>query len=162
MAFTIFSMALSCAITSCFRLSAMLTSRALSLSCIRWTGMPVIIETTSATLSASTSTRLLSSPRSHFRCAACSSCSNAACLSRKLAASSKFWFFTASRFFRSASSNCFFSSIISGGTWAFCRCTRAPTSSIASMALSGKKRSVMYRSVSLTHDVMASSVYETW
>ena len=143
MAFTIFSMALSCAITSCFRLSAILTSRALSLSCIRWTGIPVIIDTTSATLSAPISTRLLSSPRSHFCCASCKLRSKAVCLSRKLAASSKFWFFTASFFSCAISSNCFFSSIISGGTCAFCRCTRAPTSSIASIALSGKERSVM-------------------
>ena len=41
------------------------------------------------------------------------------------------------------------------------RWTRLPTSSRASMALSGRWRSVMYRLVNFTHAWMASSVYLT-
>ena len=47
-------------------------------------------------------------------------------------------------------------SAISGGIWVLPRCTRDPVSSRASMALSGIKRSVTYRSVNLTHAISAS------
>lgn len=140
----------------------MLTSRALSLSCIRWTGMPVIIETTSATLSASTSTRLLSSPRSiSVVRLAVRVPMRLACRGSWLQVQVHQFCLPASRFFRSASSNCFFSSIISGGTWAFCRCTRAPTSS--SHRWLCREEAVGYVAVcQFDTCVMASSVYETW
>ena len=41
---------------------------------------------------------------------------------------------------------------------AFLRCTREPTSSMMSIALSGMKRSVIYLSASLTASFSASSV----
>ena len=141
MAFTILSIAVSCAITSFFRSVFMFLSRIPSASCIRCTGTPVIKETTSAIVSSVISTLSVSSPFCHFSCSSFSFCSNSVCLSRKPAASSKFWFFTASCFFCCASSICPWMSRITCGTFTCWRWVREPASSIISIALSGKKRS---------------------
>ena len=52
--------------------------------------------------------------------------------------------------------------IISSGTAVARSFTRAPASSIRSMALSGRKRSEMYRLDRYTDDSRASSVYFSW
>ena len=142
-AFTIFSMALSCATTLAFSSSAMRLSRAPSLSAIRCTGTPDVIETTSATASSVTMSRVSSLPSDHSLFCRSSSCSSFVCSSRQLMAISKFCFFTAMCFFSFISSICFCRRVIISGTSACCKWILEPTSSIASIALSGKARSVM-------------------
>ena len=133
-------------------------SRIPSAWAIRCTGIPEIMETTSAICSLSTVSRFsfkLSSQRCFI---SSSSLINDFSRSRKLAASSKSCRRTASFLCVRASSIICSCCSISLGTVMFFRCTREPASSIASMALSGKLRSVMYLSVNLTHASRASSV----
>ena len=161
MAFTTFSIALSCATTSPLSVSPILRRRALSVSVILSAGIPAITDTTLATSSSVTSTTLLKFPSLYFCSSSFIFCCSSVCLSRKLAASSKFWFLTAFCFFLATSAISFSVSVISGGTCAFCRCALAPASSRASIALSGNCLSVTYLSVYATHAFIASSEYLT-
>ena len=63
--------------------------------------------------------------------------------SRRAAARSKFWSRTASSFWTFTFSSCAFSSDTSGGGTCDASRARAPASSITSIALSGRNRSVM-------------------
>ena len=161
MAFTIFSMASSWAITSFFKVAAIFFSRSPSCSAILCTGTPDIRLTTSATLASVTGMRSSFSDfcqdfrqSSNWR-------SKASPLSRKLAANSKFWFLTASCFFSAINSISSCNSRILSGTSTLVSRRREPTSSMTSIALSGKNRSVMYRAVNLTHACNASSLQLT-
>ena len=142
-AFTIFSIALSWAITSFFSLPAMFLSLSPSDSATLCTGMPVIIATTSATSSAVTFSLSPALPSAQRRVCSANWSSSFCCWSRKLAASSKFWFCTACSFLSFISFIWSSSDVMSTGMSAWCRCILAPTSSRASIALSGKARSVM-------------------
>ena len=143
MAFVSFSMALSCAMTLLVSSARIPLSRVHSSCCIRCIGIPEIIDTTPAMSSSSTVWRLSVRLFSHsaFICARrpCISFSR----SRRLAACSKSWFFTAAFLSLLTMLIIFSCSSISFGTTMFDMCLRAPASSIASMALSGKQRSVM-------------------
>ena len=151
-------MAASCAITTCLSSASIFFNRMPSASCMRCTGTPVIIETTSAMASSLISTLSSVSPFCHFSCSSLSVFSNSVCLSRKLAANSKFWFFTAACFFSCAISMSFWMSRIACGTFTCCRWIREPASSMMSIALSGKNLSVIYLSAYFTQAFSASSV----
>ena len=142
-ALTSFSIAGSCAITFDCRSSFMPASLIPSACAIRCTGMPDIIEITLAISSASTVCLFSFRLFSHSRFISSSWSVSSFSLSRKLAASSKFCDFTASFFLLLASSMSFSCSSISLGTLTLVRCTRDPASSKASIALSGKLRSVI-------------------
>ena len=123
--------------------SSIRMSRAVSASCSRVTGMPVQRETMKAMFSSSITGRRVCRSRSHSsflsRIWFCRSRS----WSRSAAARSKFWSRTASSFCRLTFSSAALSSATSaGGTWDASR-ARAPASSITSIALSGRNRSVM-------------------
>ena len=158
MAFTRVSIALSWPITLPIKSSFIPMRRIPSVCAIFCTGMPEIMDTTFAICSSSTVSLFSRRLFSQFSFMMSSWVLNSFSLSRKLAASSKFWSLTASflRFF--ISSICFSCSSISFGTEILIRCTREPASSRASMALSGKNRSVMYLSANLTHASRAASV----
>ena len=156
MALVTFLTAWSCPTTAAVIAAPIFTSLLLSLWAILFTGMPVIIATTSAISSSLTGKRFMRDSSSHWLFAFSSSSSKRFSLSRRRAASSYFWLFTTWFFWFLISSTCFSSSMIFFGTWMFFKCTRAPTSSITSMALSGKKRSVIYRVESFTQASIAS------
>ncbi len=138
--------------------SGSLANLLLSVCAIRFTGIPVIIETTSATLSSVTWIRLLFASSSHCSWAIAKSFSRRFSSSRSLAASSYFCFLTTAFFNSLMSSNWRSKSKIFLGTSMLVMWTREPASSIASIALSGKKRSDMYRLVNLTQASIASGV----
>ena len=142
-AFTNFSIAVSWAITLDWRDSFIPANLMPSACAMRCTGIPDIIETTFAISSASTVCLLSFNCSSHACFIRSSSTVSSFSLSRKLAASSKFCDFTASFFLLFASSISFSCSSISFGTLILVRCTREPASSRASIALSGKLRSVI-------------------
>ena len=158
MALTILSIAESWPMMFFLSAGAISSKRRPSAIAMRCTGTPVIMATTSATRSASTVSRDCSRVFSHS-CFACSSWSVRCCaLSRNVAARSKSWARAASSFFAVASSiSCSKASIFSG-TLILVMCTREPASSMASMALSGKLRSLIYLSVRLTQASRASGV----
>ena len=110
---------------------------------IRCTGIPDIIDITLAISSASTVCLFSFRLASHSFFISSNRRENSFSLSRKLAASSKFCDLTASFFLLLASSINFSCSSISLGTLMLVRCTREPASSKASIALSGKLRSVI-------------------
>ena len=127
-------------------------------SATRLTGIPVIIETTSAISDSFTVTRFSFCVSCHSSCARINSFSIRFSSSRSLAASSYFCFLT-TLFFSSRTSSSFCSrSTISSGTSILLMYTREPASSKASIALSGKNRSDIYRFVSFTQATSASSV----
>ncbi len=131
----------SCPITFPLISSGSLASLLLSVCAMRFTGIPVIIETTSATLSSVTWIRLVLDSSSHCSWAMANSFSMRFSSSRSLAASSYFWRFTTEFLSSRTSSNWRSKSRICLGTSIFVICTLEPTSSKASIALSGKKRS---------------------
>ena len=114
-----------------------------SFSAIRCTGMPVIMETTSPTWSTVTVTRLFLLSSSHWIFAFSKRSFNVRSVSRNRAASSYRWERTTRTFssliFSISSSTC----KISSGTVMLFKWTREPTSSMASIAMSGRWRSVM-------------------
>ena len=154
----IFNTASFCPITLPWSSSGKLANLLLSVWAILFTGIPVIIETTSATLSSVTWIRLFLESSSHCSWAIASSFSNFFSSSRSLAASSYFCLFTTEFLSSRTSSNCRSKSKICFGTSIFVMWTLDPASSKASIALSGKKRSDMYLSVSFTQASIASSV----
>ena len=158
MAFTTFPTASSWPITFPLIFLGSSTSLLLSVCAIRLTGTPVIIETTSATLSSSTVSLCFLDSSSHFSWAICSSFSRFFSSSLSLAASSYFCFLTTEFFFSRTSSSLRSRSKICFGTSILVICTREPASSKASIALSGKKRSVKYLLVNFTQASIASSV----
>ena len=141
--FAIFWTASSCPITLPLISSGKWASLLLSVWAIRFTGIPVIIETTSATLSSVTVTLLFLESSSHCSWAIAKSFSMRFSSSRSLAASSYFCFLTTVFFSSRTSSNFFSNSKICFGTSILIIWTREPASSKASIALSGRKRSVM-------------------
>ena len=142
-ALTSFSIAVSCAMTLACKSSFIPASLIPSACAIRCTGMPDIIEMTLAISSASTVCLFAFRLASHSFFISSNWTESSFSLSRKLAASSKFCDFTASFFLLLASSISFSCSSISLGTLTLVRCTREPASSKASIALSGKLRSVI-------------------
>ena len=142
-ALTNFSIAASWAITFDCKFSFIPANFIPSACAILCTGMPDIIDTTLAISSASTVSRLSFKRSSHSFFITSNWVVSSFSLSRKLAANSKFCDFTASFFLFLASSISFSWSSISFGTLTFVRCTREPASSNASIALSGKLRSVI-------------------
>ena len=158
MDFAIFITASSCPITLPLISSGSLANLLLSVCAIRFTGIPVIIETTSATLSSVTVTLLSFASFSHCSCAIAKSFSICFSSSRSLAASSYFCFLTTVFFSSRTSSNFFSNSKICLGTSILIIWTREPDSSKASIALSGRNRSVMYLLVSFTQASIASGV----
>ena len=138
-----FSMALSCAITLLVSSARIPLRRVHSSCCMRCIGTPEIIDTTPAMSSSSTVCRLLVRLFSHSAFICASSFCNSFSRSRRLAACSKSWLFTAAFFSLFIVSMSFSCSSISFGTTMFVMCLRAPASSMASMALSGKQRSVI-------------------
>ena len=143
MAFTTFPKASSCPMTSVFISSDIFFNLVVSASTILFTGMPVIILTTSAIFSSLMGKRLFLLSSSQLLFAFSKASPNFFSVSLKLAASSKRWLFTTLFFSFLTSSICFSKSTISKGTLIFFKCTLAPTSSNTSMALSGSKRSVI-------------------
>ncbi len=125
---------------------------------MRCTGTPVIMATTSATLSSSTVTLSASSCFSQRSLALASCCFSSCSLSLNEAAFSKFCDWAAASLEAPASTMSFSSCSISCGTIMFVMWAREPASSRASMALSGKLRSETYLSVRLTQALSASSV----
>ena len=118
-------------------------SRAWSSVDIRVSGMPVILETTSATTSSSTTpsaSRLLSR---QSRVIVCFFFLSLSAWSRSAAAFSKSWLATASSFSLLSFSTSSSISLRSGGLVIALSRTRAPASSITSIALSGRQRPVM-------------------
>lgn len=79
--------------------------------------------------------------------------------SRRLPAFSKSWPRTASSFSFSSARSSLSSPRAASGTAACCRRTRDPASSIRSIALSGRKRSLMYWCANLAAHSIAPSVY---
>ena len=143
MDFTTFSTA-SCWPMMLFPIMALrLASLSFSVLTIFCTGTPVIMETTSAIWVSFTSTRLSFDSSSHFSCAAMRLRSTRFSSSRKRAASSYFCFLTTVFLLSRTRSNSSSRSMTSWGTSMFLMWTREPASSSASMALSGKKRSLM-------------------
>ena len=124
-------------------------------------GTPEISEITSIIFSSSTISLFFFSSLSHSSCSDSNSFSILFSSSLSLAASSYFWFFTTEFFFSLTSSNFFSRLMIFSGTSMLVICTLEPASSIASIALSGKLRSLTYLSVNLTHASIAESVYFT-
>ena len=143
MALTSFLIASSWAITFDCRSSFMPANLMPSACAIRCTGMPDIIDTTFAISSSSTVSRLSFKRSSQSFFITSNWTASSFSLSRKLAASSKFCDLTASFLLFLASSINFSWSSISLGTLTLVRCTREPASSSASIALSGKLRSVI-------------------
>ena len=143
MAFTTLLMASSWPMTIPFISSAIFLSLVVSASTIRFTGIPVIILTTSAIFSSLMGKRFVLLSSSHKVFAFSKASPNFFSVSLKLAASSKRWLLTTLFFSFLTSSICFSNSTISWGTLIFFKCTLAPTSSNTSMALSGNKRSVI-------------------
>ena len=129
-----------------------------SVCAMRLTGTPVIIETTSATFSSVTISLLSLDSASHFSWASERLFSSRFSSSRSFAASSYFCFLTTEFLVALTASNSTSSSTIWAGTSMLVICTLDPASSKASMALSGRKRSDIYRLVSFTQARMASSV----
>ena len=142
-AFVIFWTASSWPITFPLILSGKAASFVLSVWAILLTGTPVIIEITSATLASETISLCSCDSFSQASCSEESSFSRFFSSSLSLAASSYFCFLTTEFFKSRTSSNCFSICNIFSGTWIFVICTLDPASSRASIALSGKKRSVM-------------------
>ena len=155
------SIALSCPMTLDSKACRIPFSRTPSDWAMRCTGTPEIMDTTSSIWGASTVSRLSFnfSCHSFFRRSSCAVYWFSR--SRKLAANSKFCKRMASFLCCWASSISRSCSSISLGTEMWVRWMREPASSSASMALSGKYRSVTYRSVRRTHASSASSVYTT-
>ncbi len=156
-AFVIVSTALSWPITTFLKWSSIWSSFSDSLLAILWTGIPVIIATTSAISSSFTFATFVSSFRSHlFRSKISSSCSWRS-TSLNFAALSKSWCFAYCSFSNRIFSIRCSSSKISFGTTILEIWTREPVSSKTSIALSGKNLSVMYLSQSRMVDNNASS-----
>ena len=136
-------MARSCAITFSESACFMPFKRTVSDSFMRSAGTPLIIDTTAAMASSSTTIRcsLSSFCQSSRNCLSSASPCNTR--SRKPAASSYSCLAAASSFsFRSCWISCSFASM-EAGTRTFSKCTRLPASSNASIALSGKARSLI-------------------
>ena len=105
--------------------------------------MPVILETTSAITSASTTPSVARDFSRHSCVIICFFFLSLSAWSRRAAAFSKSWLATASSFSRLRFSTSSSISLRSGGRVIDFRCTRAPASSITSIALSGRQRPVM-------------------
>ena len=121
-------------------------------------GIPVILETTSATTSSST-TPSVSRDFSRHSCVIDSIfLRSLSALSRNEAAFSKSWLATASSFSLLSWATSSSISFKSGGRVIDRRRTRAPDSSMTSIALSGRHRAVIYRSDISTAASTASSV----
>ncbi|SPY13839.1 Uncharacterised protein [Bacillus subtilis] len=140
---------------------SILRSLSVSVWAILDTGTPVQLDTTIAI--SSTVTSEFSCPCFSFHDFFVSStCSRRRCsVSRKEAAFSNSWLCTAASFSLRTSSSFCSSSFKLGGVVNERSLTFEPASSIKSIALSGRKRSEIYLSESLTAASMASSVIET-
>ena len=132
-----------------------------SLWAILLTGMLVAILTTCATSSAVTSEGEESCLRCHFWRSCSSSARFIFSMSLNIAAFSKSDAATASCFSATIISIAFSRVCIFFGTLMFFRCTRLPASSIMSMALSGRQRSVIYLWLIEMQAIIASSEYTT-
>ena len=128
-----------------------------SVSLTLFKGIPVIIETTSAIFSSLTVCLFFLHSSSQISCSFFSFDSTIFSLSLKSAASSYFWFFTATFFFDWISDSSDSKSTICSGTSILIIWTLDPASSNASIALSGKYLSVIYLDVNFTHARRASS-----
>ena len=158
---TTFSIAKSWPIILFLTIEVSLDSLLLSVCLSLFNGIPVIIETTSAMFSSFTISLFFLHSSSQLIWDISNFFSRIFSLSLKLAASSYFWFLTAKFFFSLMSSISASKSIMCFGTSMFVKWTLEPASSSASIALSGKCRSVMYLDVNLTQAAIASSVYTT-
>src|SRR3954451_14413611 len=138
--------------------SSMRRRRVVSSSVSLKTGMPVQFASTSAICSSSTSATTSMSPA--FHCFSRSDFSPSSCfsLSRRDAAFSKSWASIADSFSRRMPEMRSSNSRRSGGAVIRLIRIRAPASSIRSIALSGRKRSEMYRSASVAGATRALSV----
>ena len=137
--------------TLCDKAVSILATFSSSEPCRRVTGIPVIDATTAA-ISASVTSSLLTfsdSSQSFFSPAVSSITFRASSLS--LAANSYCCALTALSFFSVTTPNLSSSCLIDSGTTTPLIWTFEPASSIKSIALSGKKRSCMYRSLYETH-----------
>ncbi len=110
---------------------------------MRVRGTPVIFETTSAITSSSTTPSVSRDFSRHSWVISCFFFFSLSAWSRRAAAFSKSWLATASSFSLLRFSTSSSISFRSGGLVIDFRCTRAPDSSITSMALSGRQRPVM-------------------
>ncbi len=150
-------MASSWPTTRSWRCSSSFISRARS-SSVSWeTGMPVVRETTSAMSSAVTLGACSSAEPAAFSSASVSLIRSRISLARSYSSSATAWSFSRFR----AASRSSTSRVSESGVLARSR-TRAAAWSIRSMALSGRKRAVMYRSESSAAATTASSVMRTW
>ncbi len=123
--------------------SSMRSSRWVSASCNRVTGMPVQRETMNAISSSSMVGRCCCRSFSHSSCRLRISPCSSRSWSRNAAARSKFWSRTASSLSRLIASSFSLRSETSGGGTCAASRARADASSITSIALSGRNRSVM-------------------
>ena len=158
MAFTILFTASSCPITFEIRTSFIWRNFKPSACAMRCTGMPDIMATTSATFSSSTGSGCNCASSSHRFTASSSWYCACFSLSRIGPANSYFCSLNTLSFSFFNSSIVFSKASISAGTLTEPMCTRDPASSRASMALSGKQRSVIYLSVRRTQASIASGV----
>ena len=158
MAFTTLATAWSWPTTFPFIIWGSSPSLWLSASATLFTGIPVIIETTSATLSSVTTSLFNLESSSHCCWAECNAASMFFSSSRSFAASSYFWPLTAFVLLLLIFSSCFSNSRTCSGTTILVIWILEPASSKASMALSGKYLSVIYLFVNLTQASIASSV----
>ena len=142
-ALTIFLTALSCPITLPEIVSFILASLSFSFNDTFCKGIPVIIDTTSATSLSLTVSLWDFDSSSHFFLASSRPACNCFSTSRNLAASSYFWDLTTSFFFSLISTIFCSISVISLGTTILDIWTLDPASSKASIALSGRNLSVI-------------------
>ena len=136
-------MASSCPTTEPCSSSSMRSSREASASWIRVTGMPVHRETMKAMASSSITGRRVCRSRSQSSCRRRIWFWRSRSRSRSDAARSKFWSRTASSLSTLTLSRSPLSAATSAGGACDASRARAPASSITSMALSGRNRSVM-------------------
>ena len=130
----------------------------LSVDNILFTGIFVIIDTTSAIWSSSTVTLLSLESSCHLFWASTNFFSTLFSSSLNLAASSYFCFFTTEFFSSLTSSSCFSINTTSSGTSILFIWALEPASSNASIALSGRNLSVIYLWDNSTQAIRASSV----
>ena len=123
--------------------SSIFIRRILSFSSIRERGIPVILETTSAISSSVTLGSLVSRCLSHSFLTLSSFSTNASSLSRNSTAFSNSWFSIQTFLSRTTKSISFWIFFISGDWVVSRKRTLEPASSITSIALSGRKRSVI-------------------
>ncbi|CPU67578.1 Uncharacterised protein [Mycobacteroides abscessus] len=141
--------------------SSMLSRRLDSSSVSLKTGMPVAMARTSAISSSSTSATVSRSPDFHAFSLSARFAVSCFSLSRRPAAFSKSCASIADSFSRRASAISSSSSLSSGGAVMRRMRRRAPASSMRSIALSGRNRSLMYRSASVAAETSAESVMDT-